>query len=102
MRLASQHLVITKRGRTVEPGPGPREHTLKVVLSALWNLSAHCRKNKVKTRMSEQDLETTSNPWSKLIKPKYELLIIFVSSRWIFARSLAAWCSWWSSSGAAR
>ena len=50
MRLASQHLVITKRGRTVEPGPGPREHTLKVVLSALWNLSAHCRKNKVKDK----------------------------------------------------
>ena len=24
------------------------EPTLKVVLSALWNLSAHCRKNKVK------------------------------------------------------
>ena len=49
MRLASPHLVVTARGRTVEPGPGPREQTLKVVLSALWNLSAHCRKNKVKT-----------------------------------------------------
>ena len=47
MRLAAGHLVITTRGRTVEPGPGPREQTLKVVLSALWNLSAHCRKNKV-------------------------------------------------------
>ena len=50
MRLASSHLVITARGRTVEPGPGPREQTLKVVLSALWNLSAHCRKNKVLNR----------------------------------------------------
>ena len=45
--LAAGHLVITTRGRTVDPGPGPREQTLKVVLSALWNLSAHCRKNKV-------------------------------------------------------
>jgi len=27
---------------------GKEEPTLKVVLSALWNLSAHCRKNKVK------------------------------------------------------
>jgi len=28
---------------------GKEESTLKVILSALWNLSAHCRKNKVST-----------------------------------------------------
>ena len=44
MRLASHYLVVTDRGRTVEPGN--MEQTLKVVLSALWNLSAHCRRNK--------------------------------------------------------
>ena len=31
-----------------ESGSCPKEEpTLKVILSALWNLSAHCRKNKV-------------------------------------------------------
>ncbi len=28
-------------------GSGKEESALKVILSALWNLSAHCRKNKV-------------------------------------------------------
>ena len=45
MRISAQHLKLTARGRTVEPGA--REQTIKVVLSALWNLSAHCKRNKV-------------------------------------------------------
>ena len=44
-RMASQLLVVTPMGRTVEPGS--KEQNLKVVLSALWNLSAHSRRNKV-------------------------------------------------------
>ena len=44
MRLSTKSMVVTPRGRTVEPGRD--EQTLKVILSALWNLSAHCRKNK--------------------------------------------------------
>ena len=45
MRISANHLKLTARGRTVEPGAS--EQTIKVVLSALWNLSAHCRRNKV-------------------------------------------------------
>ena len=44
MRLSAKSMVVTQIGRTVEPGRD--EQTLKVILSALWNLSAHCRKNK--------------------------------------------------------
>ena len=44
MRLAAKSMVVTQRGRSVEPGRD--EQTLKVILSAVWNLSAHCRKNK--------------------------------------------------------
>ena len=44
MRLAAESMVVTQKGRTVEPGKS--EQTLKVILSAVWNLSAHCRKNK--------------------------------------------------------
>ena len=36
------------KGGTVGAEEG--ESTLKVVLSALWNLSAHCGKNKVKMK----------------------------------------------------
>ena len=47
MRLSDNYLVITTRGtRSIEPGHW-REQTLKVVLSALWNLSAQCRRNKM-------------------------------------------------------
>ena len=35
---------------TVGAEEGKEESTLKVVLSALWNLSAHCGKNKVKMK----------------------------------------------------
>ena len=45
MRISASHLQLTAKGRTVEPGGS--EQTIKVVLSALWNLSAHCRRNKV-------------------------------------------------------
>ena len=45
MRISAHHLQLTARGRTVEPGN--KEQTIKVVLSALWNLSAHCKRNKV-------------------------------------------------------
>ena len=44
MRLAAQSMVVTQRGRSVEPGRD--EQTLKVILSAVWNLSANCMKNK--------------------------------------------------------
>ena len=44
MRLAAKTMIVTPRGRSVEPGKD--EQTLKVMLSALWNLSAHCKKNK--------------------------------------------------------
>ena len=39
-------------GGTVGAEEGKEESTLKVVLSALWNLSAHCGKNKVKIKGS--------------------------------------------------
>ena len=44
-RMASQLQVVIPMGRTVEPGN--KEQILKVGLSALWNLSAHFRRNKV-------------------------------------------------------
>ena len=44
MRLAAESMVVTQKGRTFEAGKS--EQTLKVILSAVWNLSAHCRKNK--------------------------------------------------------
>jgi len=46
MSVSSRALVsvTTSYGAGVEPGK--EEPTLKVILSALWNLSAHCRKNK--------------------------------------------------------
>ena len=44
MRLAAKSMVVTQRGRSVEPGKD--EQSLKVMLSGLWNLSAHNKKNK--------------------------------------------------------
>jgi len=44
MSVSARSLVETPMGSAVEPGRD--EPTLKVILSALWNLSAHCRKNK--------------------------------------------------------
>ena len=44
MRLSAKVMIVTKKGRTVDPGKN--EQALKVLLSALWNLSAHCNKNK--------------------------------------------------------
>ena len=44
MEVSSRALTETPAGLAVEPGRD--EPTLKVILSALWNLSAHCKKNK--------------------------------------------------------
>lgn len=44
MGVAARCLQETPQGLAVEPGR--EEPTLKVILSALWNLSAHCKKNK--------------------------------------------------------
>ena len=44
MEVSSRALTETLAGLAVEPGRD--EPTLKVILSALWNLSAHCKKNK--------------------------------------------------------
>ena len=44
MSVSARSLLDTPAGLAVEPGR--EEPTLKVILSALWNLSAHCRKNK--------------------------------------------------------
>ena len=44
MAVSSRALTETPAGLAVEPGR--EEPTLKVILSALWNLSAHCKKNK--------------------------------------------------------
>ena len=38
--------VLMQAGITSPIEPEAKEDTLKVILSALWNLSAHCRKNK--------------------------------------------------------
>ena len=38
-------------GGTVGAEEGKEESTLKVVLSALWNLSAHCGRNKASTEL---------------------------------------------------
>ena len=45
MSVGSRALVETPMGTSVEPNRED-ESTLKVILSALWNLSAHCKKNK--------------------------------------------------------
>ena len=45
MTTAVRSLVDTSGGLSVEPSK-EEESTLKVILSALWNLSAHCKKNK--------------------------------------------------------
>merc|ERR1719422_2277532 len=44
MTVSARSIVDTPMGSAVEPGRD--EPTLKVILSALWNLSAHCKKNK--------------------------------------------------------
>ena len=45
MLVGSKAIVETPMGIAVEPNRD-EESTLKVILSALWNLSAHCKKNK--------------------------------------------------------
>ena len=44
MEVLSRALTEMLAGLAVEPGRD--QPTLKVILSALWNLSAHCKKNK--------------------------------------------------------
>ena len=48
--LMAAAMTVASRSATVTSGAelGKEEPTLKVILSALWNLSAHCRKNKVR------------------------------------------------------
>ena len=47
--------VVAKAEARAEGGTEEEESTLKVVLSALWNLSAHCGKNKVQMKGCHPD-----------------------------------------------
>ena len=55
MSVGSRSLIETALGASVEPNRED-ESTLKVILSALWNLSAHCKKNKSDVCSQEQAL----------------------------------------------
>ena len=55
MTVGSKCLVDTPMGLAVEPNRED-ESSLKVILSALWNLSAHCKKNKSDVCGQEESL----------------------------------------------
>ena len=68
---------VAKTSGTLVPGSDKKDPTLEVILSALWNLSSHSRKNKVCTTLIKVRIKTIF--YTKILIRKVDLRSFFMS-----------------------